>query len=315
MDKNKNADKKPLATKGRRLVVVKKRKKAVGVLKKASGALPTFQRRTVTTVTAGSPPRQGTAPDDHDAFDDVLAALPNDCALGIQSLQQDANTRLAIPLPQDTSHYLHGVLELHVYRKMPDAGDNVVSCELAQLHADNTIRTLSSPSRQACPLQVLVFTTDYVRAARQTIRPNDAPSQQATEWMIRQLPHLIKSCLAYTDWQAQWEADPVAGTSLDRVLDTLTRQQELLLTQPLDESYQLWLPTWGVVLQAWDTARQKVLANLKRSSYKERSLRALQQPYSPISTPLLLDWMESMGEVEIVDRPAGKFVRMPPPEG
>ena len=239
-----------------------------------------------------------------------------------QALQQNDDTRLAIPMPFDTSRYLYGVMKLHLYRQLlhPDAdqGDFAVTRDLQDLYATNRVRTLSSKSshhhhqRDAPLLQVLVWTSDYMQAARNTIQPERPLSHKATEWMLRQLPHLTgQDPLPYADWQAQWRQDPLTGTSLDAVLDQLSKHQQLLLPFPMEQSYQLWLPTWGVVVQAWQTARQKAVAHIQRSSYKERSMRSMQQPYSPISTRLLLDWMQEIGQVEIVDRPADKFVRLP----
>ena len=302
--KQKRDDKKPVA-KGRKVLVVK-RKKAPP--KKASGALPSFKKRPQPTTTVAATAVDHAAVDD--PFDTLLASLPNDCALGIQSLQQNADTSIAIPIPSDTGNYIKGVLELHLHRQMQhdgSRGDTAVSRELADLLACHTVRKLSSPSREINPVQVIVFAADYERAARKN---NMEPSSDETEWMMRQLPHLTGHRIAYADLRERWHVDAVTGQTLDRVLEILTRQQ-LLLLSPLEQSYQLWLPTWGVVLQAWETSRKKALMNLKRSSYKERSLSAMQQKYSPISTVLLLDWMESIGQVELIDRPAGKFVRLP----
>ena len=303
----------------RKVLVVKKRKKVAP--KKAAAGLPSFQRRRPAKeriISTATDTATSSQEDDYDdAFDTVLASLPNDCALGIQALQQNADTCLAIPLPSDPSHYLHGVLERSLYQKLQqDAtkGDTVVSHELAELLTTNQIRKLSSPAREANPLQVLVWTSDYQRAAWNTVVTNETNSQQCTEWMLRQLQYLTSQRIAVADWEERWRVDSLAHTNLNAVLDRLTRQ-ELLLFLPLEQAYQLWLPTWGVVLQAWETARKKVLANLKRSSYKERSLRALQQTRSPISSTLLLEWMESVGQVELVDRPAGRFARLPTEDG
>lgn len=322
---------------GKKVLVVKRKTTAV---KRANGSLPTFgQKRRPDLAAAGvSSQRPGITVDNNSSeteihqksdypFDDILAELPNDCALAIEHLQQRPNMSIAIPLPFDSSHFIHGVLEIHLHQRLQDA-----SQQLAELLESNKIRRLTAPSRGAPnPLQVVLFTSDYERAARNTIvsvdhhddakqpaqLPNNSngcfqpPNQSAAavEWLIRQLSFLRGRRIAEADLREQWKADPIPGQSLDRILETLTRQQ-LLLGSSLEQYYQLWLPTWGVVLQAWETARRKVLMNLKRSFYKERSMQAVQQKYSPIPTSLLLDWMESMGQVEIVDRAAGKFVRL-----
>lgn len=319
---------------GKKVLLVKRKKKFV---KKASGSLPTFRQirhpggdpvngaRATTTTHAAATANGDDDSDDDYPFDSVLASLPNDCALAIQSLQQSPNMSIAIPFPSDPSHYILAVLELHLYRTLQDAnaGDTVVSRELADLLASNKIRKLSSPSRQANPLQVVLFTSDYERAARGTIvvaqttdDDDDSSPQQmseaSVEWLIRQLSFLKGHRIAQADLEERWKADPLPRMmmSLENVLETLTRQQ-LLLGSSLDRYYQLWLPTWGVVLQAWETARKKAVSLLKRSAYKERSMTTMQQRYSPIPTNLVLDWMESVaGQVEIVQRPAGKFVRL-----
>ena len=301
-------------------MVIKRKKappnKAVATSKKGLPKLNAKKRAEAVASNKAAPNLNDEAPqgeqeEEYDPLDQILSSLPNDCALGIQSLQQNNDTSLAIPIPHDPSHVIRGVLELHLHRKMQNdnQGDTIVSRELAELLATNQIRKLSSPLSERHAVNVLVFTKDYERAARNTI--HDKNSQRATDWMMRQLPYLTGHRIAQADWQEQWRADPISGTSLEAVLDVLVRQQ-LLLLSPLEQSYQLWLPTWGVlVLQAWETARKKALMNLKRSAYKERSLSAMQQKYSPIPTVLLLDWMESVGQVEWIDRPAGKFVRLP----
>ena len=303
------------APKRRKLLVVKRKKATTKKAAASSRGLPNFRKKTTVDAAANASSLSQHEQEelDNDPFDQVLSNLPNDTALGIQFLQQNTDTCLSIPMPADGNRSIRAVLQLHLHRKMQqNAAADVVSQELAQLFETNQIRQLASPSREQHPVQVIVLTADYELAARFTVTNNDdthASSQQATEWMLRQLPHLTGQRIAHADWQDRWQADPITGSRLDVVLERLTRQQ-LLLLLPLEQSYQLWLPTWGVVLQAWETARKKALMHLKRSSYKERSLTAMQQKYSPIATVLVLDWMESIGEIEWIDRPAGKFVRL-----
>jgi hypothetical protein len=179
----------------------------------------------------------------------------------------------------------------------------------------NTIRTLSSPSRgEATPLQIILFTSDYERAVRDSV-VNEATAT-ATEWLLAQLAHLTSQRIARGDFEERWSKSPlqkIGQQNLEHVLAILVRQQ-VLLGSPLEGTYQLWLPSWGLVLKAWEKARKLVVLQLKRSSYKERSIQALEQTYSPISTSLLLTWMESVGQVEMIERPAGKYVRLPAEE-
>ena len=158
MDKEKQQDKKPII-KGRKVLVVKRKKAAP---KKASGTLPTFRKRpqpTAVAIADADAVDDTAATEADDEFDTMLASLPNDCALGIQALQQNTDTCVSIPIPSDTGNYIKGVLELHLYRQLhadDSRGDTAVSRELADLLATNTIRKLSSPSRELNPLQVIL---------------------------------------------------------------------------------------------------------------------------------------------------------------
>lgn len=304
------------AKKGRKLLVVKKRKKTAS--KRASGGLPSFAHKASPPATTAAAAWDDDITAEEDTLDSLLADLPNDCALAIQALQQNADTSVAIPVPS-SGEYFRGVLELHLHRRLQrqdDSHDTTVSRELADLLHSNTVRTLTSPSRQNHPVTVIVWTADWERAAARRQAQQQQSSDgvvTAVNWLTRRLPYLTARRVTYADLEAQWDRDVVPGRTLDGVLDTLTRHQ-LLLGSPLEESYQLWLPTWGLVLQAWERGRHRVLQNLKRSFYKERSQTALQQSDSPISTNLLLDWMASVGQVERVERPAGTFVRLPSTE-
>jgi hypothetical protein len=87
---------------------------------------------------------------------------------------------------------------------------------------------------------------------------------------------------------------------------------QVLLPSHRRETYQLWLPGWGLVLQEWNKSESSVLQSLKRSYYKERSVQALQQMLrsSPVSAELVIAWLAWQGDVLLVERPSGKFVKL-----
>ena len=318
----------------RRLVVVKRKKAVKRSRPTASRGLPSFGVQAVTAnnnaandnnqVETKNRAHNGeNAEESNDPWEQALAALPNDTALVLQGLQLNPDTYLNIPLPSGEAD-VRAVLPLHVHEKFSASNEAREHSELAGLLADNTLRQLQSTptwnagsgtSTSSFTLTVLVITTDYVRAVRSIA---SSPAQAASvEWFLKILPHLTGQVLDYADFQAQWQQTQSTNTtsmSLDQTLATLCQLQCLLMRPTVTPpSYQLWLPTWGLVLQAWSKAVTKVRRQLQRSSYRERSQSALQQPYSPISTNLILDWMQATGQVSWADRPAGRFVRLPVP--
>ena len=100
-----------------------------------------------------------------------------------------------------------------------------------------------------------------------------------------------------------------AAFSLDQAIDWLVHMQLLL---PFSSSYLLWLPLWGSVIAAMDKAQANVLANIKRSMYKEISVKTLesQSHRGGLSGSFVLHLLETQGKIEVVQRPVGKFVRI-----
>jgi hypothetical protein len=88
--------------------------------------------------------------------------------------------------------------------------------------------------------------------------------------------------------------------------------QVLLPTSAGHESYQLWLPSWGVVLQALGTAATKILAEVKRNHYRERSTTSLQKmlQYSPIPVAVLVSRLVASRQVQRIQRPSGQFLKL-----
>jgi Serine-threonine protein kinase 19 len=234
----------------------------------------------------------------------LFANMACDTLLAIQNLKSKS---IAIPLPHQ--RYIYGVLECQVYSLLQDnhVEDTIVSGELQALTQSNMIRMLSSTQKG---LIVLLETVDYITAIRDCFPlPSDALATTAVEWFIKHMRDWTGYRISISQLEESWAIDPIPNYTLDSTLQKLLHRQ-LLMASHMSSYYQLWLPSWGTVLSAWETARKKLLLKLKRSAYKERSLQALDQEYSPIPTPVLIDWLVAKGQVEIVLRPAGKFVKL-----
>jgi len=79
-----------------------------------------------------------------------------------------------------------------------------------------------------------------------------------------------------------------------------------------ETQYQLWLPHWGTVLSALQTAQKKFIQKLQQTYQKELSEKSfISQPfYNKISTRLLLQWLQDHGRIRMVPKPFGNFIKL-----
>lgn len=264
---------------------------------------------------------------DDSVFPDV--ACVSDTLLAIQSLKNGSRSQtIAIPLTQAPGRqaqqrapqYIHGILECQLYILIKDANNHFpsvggtvpslqVSTELPQLLRANKLRRLSSTTQSSHPLTILLETNDYVRAVWDAHHryPGNAA---ATEWFLSILPKCTGLCIPIIQLEELYRNSSVeCSEPLESILKQL-QQMQVLMASHSSGVFQLWLPSWGLVLNVWEAARRKLLLQLKQSSFQERSVQALQQEYSPIDTKLLIDWMVDQGEVQFRKRPAGVFVKL-----
>jgi hypothetical protein len=275
--------------------------------------------------------------DDDDAALLLFANLPCETLMVIQSLLSHTQTSISIPLSSNGNQFVPAVLPCQLYKTLQQSGggggggDVVVSRELQMLLANGTLVRLSSTFMNS-DIQVLMRLQDYECAVRHIIAAVEESSRDSMEsavnWFVKHLKHWKTPIITEADFERVWSiknnhndssATNSMKCSLEETLSTLCKYQVLMACRQSTSSYssstsyQLWLPTWGImVLDAWNTARRKLVRCLKQSHYKERSEQALQQPYSPIPTSILIDWLEDQGCVERVERASGTFVKLTP---
>jgi hypothetical protein len=296
-------------TQPRRLLIVK-RKKASSQKRPAGAGLPSFPKKHATVAQKSSENTTGITGEEEsgrevvDPLAQAMSVMPNDTALVIQDLQNNPATCLNIPRTGGGVD-LRAVLPMHIHQRLSSSSS---AAELAELFNDGTLCQLRSPPGTLLPLTVVLLRTDFAQGLT-----TDSPVlEECLSWLLRHWPS--GTVWAYSTFQVAWKADPKME-SVDQVLATLCHGQYLLRQNNPSESapanYQQWYPTWGRVLQAWEKVRTKIIRQLQRSSYHELSLRSLDDVYAPIQTSLVLDWMDAVaGQVEWIDRPSGRFVRL-----
>lgn len=215
------------------------------------------------------------------------------------------------------------------------ACEDIVSRELQELLQSNTLRKLSATTTTTATttssLTVLIPTAQYIRACRDATLEAAANTDDATvavDWFVHHLSDWTRTQISEAEFQQSYATDPIfsieaAGRrqrwTLDRVLQTLLSVQLLMASYhnigataaTTTTMYQLWLPTWGMVLKAWEKCRSRLMQQLQRSAYKELSIHSLQQQqYSPIPTNIMVEWLVANNQVVVVQRPSGKFVKL-----
>lgn len=296
---------------GKKVGVVFKKKKKVKPGKHAPSSLPSFTKSGSTssgrrTSSLTSDQNCGTKEDDLFGDDELLASVDCDTMLAVENLTSNVETCVTIPLSANQPD-IRGVVACQL-NMLQDAniGDTVVSSEIRSLLHGNRLRQLSS---QKGHFSLLVQSTDYERGVWDAFCQREGSTEPVAKWFLERLSEWTGQRISASQVQASWETRPLAGSSLEQVLQELQSCGVLLATHS-SAWYQLWLPSWGKVLRAWEDARKKLLLQLKKSSYKERSQKAIQQKHSPIPTSVLVQWLVEQDEVVLVSRAAGAFVRL-----
>lgn len=285
-----------------------------------SRGLPVL-KSVVTIAKVDNKEKDGFDPFNGDEDDDLIANMACDTALAIQSLCHSTETCLEIPLLSrahgaDNITMIRGVLEcqLHEWFSKSGRSSHTVCRELDDLFRSNQLRKLSSAFRHADPLTVHVSTADYVRGVRIAVAQEDTA---ATDWFIRYLKVWTGSRIARAAIEEAWQADPVSNSLIRSASDLIRWLQEcqILLSASSDhDTYQLWLPGWGVaVLPAFSKAVEIALTFLKQSSCKERACDAVVRRlrHNPIPvTGLLIPWLVAQGRVQRIARPSGPFLKV-----
>jgi hypothetical protein len=320
-------------TSGKARVVIKRRNKPVkAALSTAEyeAALQVRRRPGIPSFAPAASRLQTAQQEDHDATDlldeddSIFHKVACETLLVAQSLSRNPMTSLSIPYSTHGSRSIYGVLSCQLYNALQSysqtkgiGADIVVSRELQLLLRDNTLVQLAEAGKVDSDdsLNVLLLAQDYIQIVHDI--QGDQKNLEAVHWFTKHLEDWKGSVITHDNVHRVYANDPLGTTaSLDETLACLCQAQVLMpcrrnnASSSTSNCYQYWLPTWGVVVQAWNKARVKLVALLKRSHYKERQEQALQQPHSPIPTRLLVDWLVSQGQVERVERASGNVIRL-----
>lgn len=254
----------------------------------------------------------------------------------IRSLQQERPITdqkcLAIPLSSPSPDILC-ILECQLYAGGLD--QTVVMRDLTELSHTNQIRRLSPPKSTATFTSqdvqlptVLLTRQDFDRGVRDALQNYKGSSmlpfpqqQHAIEWFLANVQTSQGDRISESDlemlWKKAYHKSPIFSSngSIDtsvcrNVLEFLV-QIQVLLPCYSENFYQLWLPSWPIVLRAWSNASKSIFAQLKRSNYKERSLASLARSTCPIPIPLIIQYLVSLDRIQLVDKPCGKVVQLP----
>ncbi|GAX11789.1 hypothetical protein FisN_7Lu194 [Fistulifera solaris] len=244
----------------------------------------------------------------------------------IQALQNNPETSILIPIlhsphHEQTTHYLKAVLECQVHNRLRDSS---TCSELQDLldskDVNGSLVQLRAPSQDGVEeiLSVLLATHDYIRGVRDArerygIKETTDSSNEITkvvEWFVQHVRDWTGRYIREADVEDSFRRDPLVGIrGPKRVMEVLQTIQVVLPSHEL-HAYQLWLPEWGTVLNAWQESRGKLVANIKRSYYGEKSLHSLKQLTGPIPVELMIEWLKEVGVVHSVNRPSGIFIRL-----
>ena len=269
-----------------------------------------------------------------DDFFPSMEDIPCDTLLLMRSMEQ-SHTCLYVPLPNGVC--IPAVLESQLVARLTitnttttttttttTAGEKIihhpcnnstVTQELQELQKSNHIRRLLPASLSEEALVAWVETKHYVRAVWMVVAPPacqdtaalDPTAVHVTTWFLSNIKHWTNRHISRDAMKKTWREPAVL--SLDQAIDWLVHMQLLL---PFSSTYLLWLPLWGSVLAAMDKAQAKVLAHIKRSMYKELSVKSIesQSHRGGLSGSFVLHLLETQGKIEVIQQPAGKFARI-----
>lgn len=275
--------------------------------------------------------------------------MPCETMMVLTSLLQDPARRVTIPILGSGGNSVYGVSPCHLYAAL-DGRDPVVLNEMRQLLQQNAVCKLrleghvgtasatATATAQGATVGVgsdpnhhlLLLKSEYCRAARQSalheLDPNpptgDVDGNTDAGRQLRQIVEWFLEESNVVDTISEQEVELCLrkrGTrSLPNASLVLSRLQSLQLLRPLPAShpnhsrtiFQLWLPSWGLVVRAWEKTTTQLLAHLKRSHYRERSYQSLLGRNGPIPADLVLEHLVSQGRVVKVERPSGTFVKL-----
>lgn len=264
--------------------------------------------------------------------------LPSETMMVLTSLLQDPARRVAIPILGSGGHDVYGVSPCHLYAAL-DGRDPVVLSELRHLLQSNAVCKLrlephvGAASAQGAAVRaqsdphhhLLLLKSEYCRAARHSLRSEldqdsmggvteASQTRQIVEWFLDE-SNVVDTI---TEQEVDIKLRTHESRSLQNAILILSKLQSLQLLRALPTNnanhsrtvFQLWLPSWGLVVRAWQKAATQLLAHLKRSHYKERSYQSLVSSNGPIPGDLVVEHLVSQGRVVKVERPSGTFVKL-----
>lgn len=306
-------------------LVVRKKKTAASKRKLAPAlskrGLPSLGLNVnVGDATAATPPEAPSYTDEdffEPSFDDPDAdEIPCDSLLALRSLVQ-AKRCLYIPLHVGM---IPCVLESQVYStlKSEDGSDSVATTELHDLISSKKLRQLLSHNALD-GIEVLLESHHYYQAVWDAHRHSQVSCPKVTAWFLSTVKSLTGRSLSRDELERAWNINAdtinmnsnISNSSFSEALDKLVQMQVLLPTKS-DQSYLLWLPHWGTVLQEMAKAKQRVIGHIKRSHYKEISQTHFERQNFPgMSNKFVIEWMLEQGFVCLHSKPCGTFIRLP----
>ena len=279
--------------------------------------------------------------DDEFFGDEIDEVVSCDTLQLMQSLQKTSPER-CLPIPLSASSIISAVLECNLYA----AGlvESIVARELADLLNSSQIRKLSQPKSTIAvapknysdiPIPTILITNDdYCRGVldahesrltrdEETLSLSLPQKHCAIDWFLDNLKLWTGARISLPDFERTWNRNqrpisddapsnsaPVPNLTLEEILAYLVEIQVLLPCYG-EGSYQLWLPAWPMVMQTWSKTCTSLVAQLKRSQFKERSLTSVcKNKGSPIPMTLIVDYLSVLGKIEVLDKPAGKFLKL-----
>jgi hypothetical protein len=187
-----------------------------------------------------------------------------------------------------------------------------------------------------------LLTEDYIQAVcdafstRQIeglqVLPSQDKNEEIISWFVSNLHHWTGRNVAQSAMELQWEAYCEEGNQrksgktpkenstatifqdvLQLLLDLhllIRDTQQSTLNNHQEHHFYLWLPQWSIVLKAWDDARKQLKAILARAKETSKMNLLRKNRHSFISTHFLLQDLIYNGQVSVIERPFGSFIRL-----
>jgi Serine-threonine protein kinase 19 len=239
--------------------------------------------------------------------------IPCDTLLAMQSIIQ-AQQCLFIPL-QVGSEIVPSVLVSQLYQKLqnPIEGDSIVTKEVLALIRTNKLRRLVSLDTSVV---TLMHTKDYVRAvwdSHQACSTADKTCStfilEITTWFLAILPKWTAETMSRKDMSSHWMSKKY---NFQKVLDILVTKMQLLISNRNQDTFLLWLPNWGLVLQGLQQAQSNIILRIKRSMHKEVSEQSIRNSSLPggMSAYFVTQTLIANGKITVHKKPTGSFFRL-----